>query len=82
MNPNQPNHSKPAPIRTNGKECGRIDSRRQPTLRPRIIAIASPAAPAFIWTAVPPAKSCTPRAARNPAPVTVSPTLFPNANTQ
>ncbi len=48
----------------------------------KIIAIANPAAPALICTAVPPAKSSTPRAAKNPAPVTVSPTLLPKANTQ
>ena len=57
LKPNHPNQSNPAPISTRGSECGRIDSRRQPTLLPRIIAIAKPAAPAFICTAVPPAKS-------------------------
>ncbi|CAB4896027.1 unannotated protein [freshwater metagenome] len=82
LKPNQPNHSSPAPISTSGIECGRIDSLRQPIRLPRTNAIANPAAPALMCTAVPPAKSSTPLAARNPTPVTVSPTLFPNAKTQ
>ena len=82
LKPNQPNQSKPAPKSTTGSECGRIASFRQPTRRPRIKLSAKPAAPALICTAVPPAKSSIPRAAKNPAPVTVSPTLFPKAKTQ
>src|SRR5207253_469871 len=30
LNPNQPNHNRPAPIITNGRLCGRIASRGQP----------------------------------------------------
>src|ERR1700709_1131347 len=56
LNPNPPNHSRPTPRKTNGTLCGRIGSRRQPLRRPRTIANANPAAPEFIWTAVPPAK--------------------------
>ena len=82
LKPNQPNHNNPAPSNTSGNECGRIASFRQPTLRPRTMASANPAAPALMCTAVPPAKSSTPLAARKPAPVIESPTLFPNANTQ
>src|SRR3954451_15445290 len=60
LKPNQPNHSRPAPIMTRGRLCGRIGSRRQPSRRPRTSAIASPAAPELISTAVPPAKSRAP----------------------
>ena len=48
LNPNHPNQSKPEPSITNGSECGRIDSFRQPTRFPRTIASAKPAAPALI----------------------------------
>ncbi len=57
LNPNQPNHSRPAPIMTNGRLCGRIGSRCQPTRLPSTSARARPAAPALMCTAVPPAKS-------------------------
>jgi hypothetical protein len=57
LKPNHPNHSKPAPIMTSVKLCGRIGSRFQPSRLPRMIASARPATPALIWTAVPPAKS-------------------------
>ena len=82
LNPNQPNHKSPEPSITSGSECGRIESRRHPTRFPSTRASASPAAPALMCTAVPPAKSSRPLPARNPVPVTTSPTLFPNANTQ
>src|SRR3954451_13766939 len=57
LKPNQPNHSSPAPIITSGRLCGRIGSRFQPTRLPSTSASASPAAPALMCTAVPPAKS-------------------------
>ncbi len=57
LNPNQPNHNRPAPIITSVRLCGRIGSLAKPTRLPRTMARASPAAPALIWTAVPPAKS-------------------------
>ena len=57
LKPNQPNHSRPAPIITRGRLCGRIGSRFQPTRLPSTRARARPAAPALMCTAVPPAKS-------------------------
>ena len=57
LNPNQPNHSRPAPIMTSGRLCGRIGSRPKPRRLPSTSARASPAAPALMCTAVPPAKS-------------------------
>src|SRR5262249_60560923 len=57
LNPYQPNHSSDAPSSTNGTLCGFIGSLRQPTRLPMTMASARPAAPAFVWTAVPPAKS-------------------------
>src|SRR5215468_4235612 len=57
LNPNQPNHSRPAPSATMGTLCGLMLSRGQPTRRPSTIARANAAAPALMCTAVPPAKS-------------------------
>ncbi len=57
LKPNQPNHSSPAPIITRVRLCGRIGSRPKPTRLPSTSASARPAAPALMWTAVPPAKS-------------------------
>ena len=61
MKPNQPNHSRPAPIIISGRLCGRIGSRCQPTRLPSTRASARPAAPALMCTAVPPAKSIASR---------------------
>src|SRR6476469_2939441 len=61
LKPNQPNHSRPAPRRTNGTLCGRMLSRGHPRRLPRTRATAMAAAPAFAWTTVPPAKSSAPR---------------------
>ena len=61
LKPNQPNHSSPAPIMTRVRLCGRIGSRFQPIRRPSTMARASPAAPALMCTAVPPAKSIAAR---------------------
>ena len=57
LNPNQPNHSNPAPSITNGRLCGRNSVVGQPLRLPRTIASIRPATPELIWTAVPPAKS-------------------------
>src|SRR6202008_3310080 len=61
LNPNQPNHSSPAPSITSVRLCGFIDSLGQPARRPRTSASASAAAPALMCTAVPPAKSSAAR---------------------
>src|ERR1700722_14285755 len=57
LNPNQPNHSNPAPSITNGRLCGRNSVVGQPLRLPSTSASARPATPELIWTAVPPAKS-------------------------
>src|SRR2546421_9310851 len=57
LNPNQPNHSRPAPSATIGTLCGRKLSFGQPTRFPSTIARASAAEPALMCTAVPPVKS-------------------------
>src|SRR3989440_6504065 len=57
LNPNQPNHSRPAPSATIGTLCGRKLSFGHPTRLPSTIASASAADPALMCTAVPPAKS-------------------------
>ena len=61
LNPNQPNHSRPAPSATNGTLCGRMFSRGQPIRLPSTTATPRAAAPALMCTAVPPAKSSAPR---------------------
>jgi hypothetical protein len=67
LNPNQPNHSNPAPSSTNGTLCGRIGWLGQPRRRPRKIASARPAMPALMCTTVPPAKSSAPRLNSQPS---------------
>src|SRR6202000_37402 len=57
LNPNQPNHSKPAPSITYVTFCGRNSVVGPPLRLPSTIASARPATPELIWTAVPPAKS-------------------------
>src|SRR3954447_23937820 len=79
LNPNQPNHSRPAPSMTNGRLCGLNCAFGQPLRLPSTSARASPAAPALMWTAVPPAKSSTPSLASQPAPF---PFASPKLNTQ
>ncbi len=61
LKPNQPNHSSAAPIMTSVRLCG-FNGRLlgQPMRLPRMMASTSPAMPALMWTAVPPAKSMTP----------------------
>ena len=60
LKPNQPNHSRPAPSMTSGRLLGRIGSLPKPLRLPRTSARASAAAPALMWTAVPPARSMVP----------------------
>ena len=57
LNPNQPNHSRPAPIMTTGTLCGRMAILPKPSRLPTMIARTRPAMPALMWTTVPPAKS-------------------------
>src|SRR6478735_5458995 len=82
LKPNQPTHSRPAPTSTSGRLCGLACSTLgQPELLPRTSASARAAAPAFMCTAVPPAKSMAlmPLAIQPP---TVLPSAESNANTQ
>src|SRR5689334_6811471 len=60
LKPNQPNHSRLAPSRVNGRLWGRMGSFGQPRRRPATRQRARPAAPALMCTAVPPAKSSAP----------------------
>ena len=59
MNPNQPNHSSPAPSTTIGTSCGSLLS---PFMwrRPIISATTRADTPELMWTTVPPAKSSAP----------------------
>ena len=84
LNPNQPNHSRLAPSSTNGTLCGRIGSCGQPRRLPSTMASARPAAPALMWTAVPPAKSSAPSlfALAIQPPTASGPTNPSNENTQ
>src|SRR3954447_5225593 len=72
LKPNQPNHSRPAPVITRVRLCSRIGSRPKPTRLPSTIAMAGPATPALMCTAVPPAKSITLRLLAIQPPVCVS----------
>src|SRR5664279_2286617 len=78
LNPNQPNHSRPAPSSTNGTLCGRSGSLRKPMRLPSTRHSAKAAAPALMCTAVPPAKSSTPQFASHPPPLP----SVPKSNTQ
>ncbi len=55
LKPNQPNHSRPAPIIVSVRLCGFIGSLPKPSRLPSRIASTSPAIPALMWTTVPPA---------------------------
>ena len=48
LNPNQPNHSRPAPSITSGRLCGRIGSAPNPRRVPSTSASASADAPELI----------------------------------
>src|SRR5690349_7098618 len=83
LKPNQPNQSRPAPSITSGRLCGRIGSLGQPTRLPITRARARPAAPALMWTAVPPAKSIAlSRLATQPPTLSGPAVVASNANTQ
>src|SRR5262245_18719847 len=60
LNPNQPNHSTPAPNNVHGSMCGAIGCCGQPRRRPITKTTASAAMPALMCTTVPPAKSSAP----------------------
>ena len=57
LKPNQPNHSRPAPIIVSGTLWGRMATLPKPTRLPMTRARTRPAMPALMWTTVPPAKS-------------------------
>src|SRR5262245_395391 len=67
LNPNQPNHSTPAPNSVHGSMCGGIGCCGQPRRRPMTNTAASAAMPALMCTTVPPAKSSAPRRNNQPA---------------
>ena len=75
LKPNQPNHSRPAPIITRVRLCGRIGSLRQPIRLPSTMARARPAMPALMCTAVPPAKSIAARSLAIQPPTWVTTSL-------
>src|SRR3954462_14165587 len=66
LNPNQPNHSKPAPRTVMGTSCGSILSPLT-TRRPIRIATISAEIPDDAWTTVPPAKSSAPSLNSHPS---------------
>ena len=55
LNPNQPNHSSPAPIMVRVRLCGLWASLPKPRRLPITSASTRPAMPALMWTTVPPA---------------------------
>ena len=59
LNPNQPNHSRPAPRTVIGTSCGSIGSPLT-ARRPISSATTSAETPELMWTTVPPAKSSAP----------------------
>src|SRR5918996_555358 len=70
LNPNQPNHRIAAPVMTIGTLCGTKASLPYPRRRPRYTMAARAAAPALMWTTVPPAKSSAPKVPSHPPPHT------------
>src|SRR5262245_14820228 len=66
LNPNQPNHSSPAPSTVIGTSCG---SGACPLIRrrPIISATTSAETPELMWTTVPPAKSSAPSLYSHPS---------------
>ena len=66
LNPAQPNHRMPVPIIVSGRLCGGIGRSGYPRRTPRMITIASAAAPALMCTTAPPAKSSAPMSASQP----------------
>ena len=83
LNPNQPNHSRPAPSMTSVRLCGRMGSLPKPIRLPSTSASARPAAPALMCTAVPPAKSRALRSLAIQPPALSAPAVAPSkAKTQ
>src|SRR5687768_7039065 len=67
LKPNQPTHSREAPIMTIGTLCGGRAAVPYPTRLPISSAPTRPAMPALMCTTVPPAKSRAPLLKRKPA---------------
>src|SRR4030095_16300220 len=76
LNPNQPIHSREAPIIVMGRLLGGIASLPYPTRLPIRYAPTSPATPALICTTVPPAKSTPPICQMKPALALVASTTL------
>src|SRR5215211_2122200 len=70
LNPNQPNHSRPAPSSTNGTLCGSSEDEGYSRRLPTTIAATRAATAALTCTTVPPAKSSAPIFASQPPPHT------------
>src|ERR687895_794866 len=70
LKPNHPNHRIAAPVITMGTLWGTNAWEPNPFRFPRYRMAASAAAPAEMWTTVPPAKSRAPRSASHPPPHT------------
>ena len=62
LKPNQPTHSRQAPMMVKVRLCGGIGSLRIAERGPSMIAATRPATPALMCTTVPPAKSSAPSA--------------------
>src|ERR1043166_8038018 len=71
LNPNHPNHNRPAPRSTRGTLCGTIGVRLKSLRAPSIAAATSAETPELMCTTVPPAKSSAPSfCSHPPAPQT------------
>src|SRR5437762_541544 len=71
LNPNQPNHNRPAPRSTSGTLCGTIAVRLKSLRAPSRAAATSAETPELMCTTVPPAKSSAPSfCSQPPAPQT------------
>src|SRR5919198_6245151 len=70
LNPNQPTHSRAAPVTVKGRLCGAIYSVGKPRRFPTTMAHTSADTPELICTTVPPAKSNAPIAPIQPPPHT------------
>src|SRR6185369_2895094 len=67
LNPNQPVHSRPAPIMHSGRLCGGIGDVPKPLLLPSIIAATIAENPLDMCTTRPPAKSIAPALKSQPS---------------
>ncbi len=66
LNPNHPNQRMPVPSMVIVRLCGGIGVSGHPLRLPSSRTSAKAAAPAFMWTTAPPAKSSAPRSASQP----------------